>query len=205
MVPQPLTPRQREVLAFVDRHCREQGMPPTVREIGRALGIASPNAVSEHLDALVRKGALIRSPHRSRGIIPVEGAANDRDIPILGRIAAGRPVFAQENLDGYLELNASFFGQSTADTFGLRVVGDSMIGDGILPGDLLVVRRQGSADPGQIVVALVEDEATVKHYHPETDHVRLVASNPAHAPIRVDPTQQSFALLGIVVGVCRRL
>lgn len=197
-----LTPRQREVLDFIERRTAESGAPPTVREIGQALGIWSTNAVAGHLAALERHGVLTRLPHRSRGL---RTAARPGTIPILGPIAAGRPIFADENLEGSLAADP-FLVREPDETFALRVEGDSMTGDGILEGDYILVRKGPTADRGKIVVALLDDEATVKHYVPGEDCVQLVASNPAYAPIEVRPGDgRRFEILGTVVGVVRRM
>ena len=196
------TRRQQQVLDFIQRHVARQGVPPTVREIGAGLGLASTNAVAGHLKALVRLGALDKVPRKSRGLrsgtMPAPGT-----VPILGRIAAGRPIYAQENLEGAL-IADPFLVRDGAETFVLRVEGESMTGDGILPGDYIFVRRQPTAEPGQIVVALIDDEATVKRFAPGADCVRLLASNPAFPPIEVTGTQR-FEVLGVVTGVFRRM
>ena len=201
--PRRLTPRQRQVLAFVRDHATRHGAPPTVREIAAGLGFASTNAVAGHLDALARAGALTRAPRQSRGL-RVTGANPAGSIPILGRIAAGRPILAVENREGSLAPEA-FLG--TEPDFALRVQGDSMVGDGILPGDLIFVRSRPVAQRGEIVVALLDDEATVKHFLPDPDgrHALLAGSNPAYPPIPVDLSDERFRILGIVVGVFRKV
>lgn len=198
-----LTPRQRQVLAFVTDFSVKNGAPPTVREIASALGIASTNAVAGHLDALARAGVLTRSPRRARGLRVADTAA-PRSIPILGRIAAGRPILAVENHEGSLAPDG-FLG--TEPDFALRVQGDSMTGDGILPGDLIFVRAGPVARRGEIVVAMLEDEATVKRFLPEPDGrtARLAASNPVYPPIEVDLQDERFRILGVVVGVFRKV
>jgi repressor LexA len=190
------------VLDFVRAHVARHGAPPTVREIGAGLGIASTNAVSDHLKALVRAGLIEKVPHRSRGLraasIPVPGT-----LPVLGRIAAGRPIYATENVEGSIVADP-FLVRDGSETFVLRVEGDSMNGDGILPGDYLFVRRQQSADRGQVVVALIEDEATVKRLDFHRGRVRLLASNPAYDPIEVGEGRR-LEILGVVTGVFRRM
>ncbi len=197
------TDRQLKVLDFIQRHSRTTGAPPTVREIASALGFASTNAVACHVDALERHGLLQRRPHSSRGLRASEGARGG--VPILGRIAAGQPITAVENLEGYL--NADPFLVGSADgTFVLRVQGDSMTGDGILPGDYLIVHSQPVAERGRIVVAMVDDEATVKHWQADADAVRLVASNPAYPPIEIRPGDgKKVEVLGVVTGVFRKV
>ncbi len=196
------TRRQQQVLEFIQRHVARHGVPPTVREIGAGLGLASTNAVAGHLKALVRRGSLDKVPHQSRGLragtTPARGT-----VPILGRIAAGRPIYAEENLEGAL-IADPFLVRDGAETFVLRVEGESMTGDGILPGDYIFVRRQPTAEPGQIVVALIDDEATVKRFDPGPGRVRLLPSNPAFPPIEVTAAQR-LELLGVVTGVFRRV
>lgn len=203
-----LTPAQRQVLDFIRDYLAREGMPPTIREVAEALGFASTNAVACHLARLRQMGFLTHRPRRSRGSRPVEGGVSRRvRVPILGRIAAGRPIMAEENLEGWLEADAFWARGDAESTFVLRVQGDSMLGDGIRPGDYLFVRRQSFADSGAIVVALLDDEATVKRFEPiPGGGVRLVASNPAHAPIEVRPQDAvRFEVLGVVVGLYRRL
>lgn len=197
------TARQLEVLAFIQRQARRTGAPPTVREIATALGFASTNAVACHVTALERHGLLERRIRSSRGLRATSEAPGG--IPILGRIAAGRPIQAQEDLEGYLTPDPFLVGSGEA-TFVLKVEGDSMIGDGILPGDYIIVRRQAVAERGRIVVAMVDDEATVKRWQPDEDAVRLVASNPAYAPIEIRPGDgRNVEVLGVVTGVFRKV
>lgn len=199
-----LTRRREQVLAFIREHAARTGAPPTVREIAAALGIPSPNAVTGHLRALERAGLIERTPRRSRGIRAVAAPATG-GIPILGRIAAGRPIYAEENIEGTITPDP-FLARDASETFVLKVQGDSMTGDAILPGDYIFVRRQPVAERGQIVVALIDDEATVKRYFPGHDTVRLVASNPSYPPIEVRPEDgRRFEVLGVVTGVFRRM
>jgi repressor LexA len=201
---QALTPRQTETLAFVNRYVSKHGVPPTVREVAAALGLASTNAAAQLLDQLVRRGVIRKVSRRSRGIRVGHQAGTTTGIPILGRIAAGQPIYAAENLEGTMSPDPFLVGDPER-TFALRVEGDSMIGDGILPGDYIFVRRQPVAERGQIVVALLDDEATVKRYFPDGTDFLLVASNPAYAPIKVDPSRTRFELLGVVTGVFRKM
>ncbi|MBM4397875.1 MAG: transcriptional repressor LexA [Deltaproteobacteria bacterium] len=212
-MPPRLTKRREQVLAFIRDHAARTGAPPTVREIAAGLGIPSPNAVVGHLAALQRMGVIERSPRRARGIrtvsalpplsLPIPEVVPG--IPILGRIAAGRPIYADENVEGTIAADP-FLVRDRAETFVLRVQGDSMSGDAILPGDYIFVRRQPVAERGQIVVALIDDEATVKRYFPEPRRVRLVASNPAYAPIVIRQEDgRRFEVLGVVTGVFRRV
>ena len=197
------TARQQKVLDYIRRHAQRTGAPPTVREIASALGFASTNAVACHVAALERHGLLERRPHSSRGLRATGSISPG--VPILGRVAAGQPITAQENIEGYLAPD-SFLISDAESTFVLRVQGDSMTGDGILSGDYVVVRRQPVAERGSIVVAMVDDEATVKHWQADADAVRLVASNPSYPPIEIRPGDGKMVdVLGIVTGVFRRL
>jgi len=182
-------------------------MPPTVREIASALGFASTNAVAGHITALLRKGLLEKMPGKSRGLKVKKGRSRRMDmLPVLGRIAAGRPIHAQEDIEGYVAADP-FLVRDPSDSFVLKVEGDSMTGDGIMSGDYIFVHRQPLAERGRIVVALLEDEATVKRYVPMDDgSIRLESSNPAYDPIIVQPeTNRDFKILGVVMGLCRRV
>ena len=194
-----------EILGFIQRFTREKGFPPTIREIGEAFSISSTNGVRYHLSLLEKGGHLKRRSKLSRGIEAGVGpVAAMTGIPILGRVAAGQPILAEESYDGSLELQ-EMFGDPNG-MFALRVRGDSMIDAGILEGDYVIVRKQPRADAGQVIVALVEDEATVKYYYPERDYVRVQPANAQMAPILVRATDfRSTMLLGKVVGVFRRL
>ena len=197
-----LNDRAREILAYVQRFSRERGFPPTIREIGEAFGISSTNGVRYYLNLLEKAGHLKRRGKISRGIEGVAKSSRGAGIPILGRVAAGQPILAEESLDGRLDPN-DIFGDLDG-LFALRIRGDSMIGAGIFENDYVVVRHQESANPGEIIVALMGDEATVKYYQPRRDMIELVAANPKYAPIRVDH-ESGFKVLGIVKGVVRTL
>jgi repressor LexA len=197
-----LNDRAREILSFIQRFARERGYPPTIREIGREYGISSTNGVRYYLNLLEKAGCLRRSERISRGIEGVSKPALRAGIPILGRVAAGQPVLAEESLEGTLE-PGEMFGDASG-LFALRVRGDSMIEAGILAGDYVVVRQQEKADSGDIVVALLGEEATVKYYRPARGRVELVAANPAYEPIAVD-AQSGFRILGVGRGVIRTL
>src|SRR5690349_18204196 len=226
---QGLTKRQAQTLDFIRQSIEERGYPPTLREIGESMGIRSTNGVNDHLRALERKGYLSREDMKSRALRLVSrdseapastngvngggaGAAgapsgdeNLLDVQILGRVAAGLPLLADENVIDTVRIDRMLV-RGGRDVFGLRVQGDSMINAGILNGDYIFVRKQSSAEPGEIVVALIGDEATVKYYHPEKDYVRFQPANDQMAPILVRATDfRSTMLLGIVVGVYRRL
>jgi repressor LexA len=212
---QGLTKRQEQTLDFI-RHCiEERGYPPTLREIGEHMGIRSTNGVNDHLRALERKGYLRREDMKSRALKVVEQAlpkpqtsANDDamiEIPVLGRVAAGLPLFAEEQVVDSVRIDRMMV-RGGRDVFGLRVTGDSMIDAGILSGDYIFVRKQSSADRGDIVVALIGDEATVKYYYPEKDYVAFKPANAQMAPILVRATDfKPTMLLGKVIGVFRRL
>ncbi len=222
-----LTDRQLEVLRFIARQIEECGYPPTIREIGEALDIRSTNGVNDHLKALERKGYLTRDPVKSRALIPTAAAreqlgepsgnvipfrpgaakagAHLVEIPIVGRVAAGQPILAQERVEDTVQVDAFLLG-TNKKVYGLRVQGDSMIGDGILPGDYVFVMKQLHADDGEIVVAMIDDEATVKRVYFEGDRVRFQPSNPRMAPIYVRESDfRSTMILGVVVGVYRKL
>jgi repressor LexA len=208
-----LTKRQAQTLDFIRQSIEERGYPPTLREIGESMGIRSTNGVNDHLRALERKGYLRREDMKSRALRLVsreaEPAANSDeslvDVQVLGRVAAGLPLLAEENVVDTVRVDRMLV-RGGRDVFGLRVQGDSMINAGILNGDYIFVRKQASADRGEIVVALIGDEATVKYYFPEKDYVRFQPANDQMAPILVRATDfRATMLLGVVVGVYRRL
>jgi repressor LexA len=197
-----LNDRAREILAFVERFMRERGYPPTIREIGKAFGITSTNGVRYYLNLLEKAGHLKRSGKISRGIEQVRPRAVHAGIPILGRVAAGQPILAEESFEGRLEAEQMFGNPS--DLFALRVRGDSMIEAGIHENDFVVVRQQDSATAGDMVVALIEDEATVKYYQPRAGRVELQPANEKYRPIVVEQGAE-FRILGVVRGVIRSL
>ena len=206
-----LTSRQRDVLQFIGRFSAEQGAPPTVREIGARFRM-TPRAAFDHLRALERKGALKRRASagrtsRSLTVVRPGGLDEPRRIPILGRIAAGAPMLAEEYRDGVLPLLPDALPGRPEDFFALRVRGESMIEAHICDGDLVVVRRQDSAQPNDIVVAVLGDggepEATVKRFLRDGDHVVLKPENAAMKPIVVDPRARAVTILGKVIGVLR--
>lgn len=199
-----LTPRQSEILAFIKRCLEDNGFPPTRAEIAQELGFKSPNAAEEHLKALARKGAIEMTPGASRGIrIPgSEPAADEHSLPVIGRVAAGAPILAQQHVEESCQINPSFF-QPKADYL-LRVRGMSMKDIGILDGDLLAVHTTRDVRNGQIVIARIDDEVTVKRFKREGDRVWLLAENPEFAPIEVDLEHQELVIEGLSVGVIRR-
>ena len=197
-----LNDRAREILSFIQCFAREHGYPPTIREIGSAYGISSTNGVRYYLSLLEKAGHLRRSERISRGIEGVTQPLRRAGIPILGRVAAGQPILAEESLEGTLEPGEVF--GDTGSLFALRVRGDSMVDAGILEGDYVVVRQQDNANAGDIIVALLGEEATVKYYRPGRGGAELVAANPRYEPIAVNSLSQ-FRILGIVKGVIRTL
>jgi len=194
-----LNERARQIHSFIQRFRREKGSAPTIREIGRQFGISSTNGVRYYLTLLEKAGYIRRTGGISRGIGPSKDAG-PAGIPVLGRVAAGQPILAEQNWSGSLELG-EMFGE-TEELFALQVRGDSMVGAGILQGDHVIVKKQETARPGEIVVALLNDEATVKYYRPRKDRVELVAANEKYAPIVVEGDSE-FRVLGIVRGVVR--
>jgi repressor LexA len=204
-----LTARQGEILAFIRSFMGRHGVPPTVREIGEKFRM-TPRAAFDHLRALERKGALQRRPsarRTSRALLPTEGMPVWRPIPILGRIAAGQPLLAEENREGDLPIAPTAVADGD-ELFALRVRGDSMIGAHICEGDLVLVRRQDSAQANDIVVAMVESdggevEATVKRFQRQGERVVLKPENPTMTPIVVDPRKRPLRILGKVVGLLR--
>jgi repressor LexA len=208
--PKPLTNRQREVYEYIKSCLEDIGRPPTVREIGTRFDIKSTNGVRSILSALIKKGYIKRTPKLSRGIdliatqkstSPVED--NILEIPILGRVAAGSPILAVENLEGTVVVDRDFL-MRQPNVFALRVSGESMRDAGIFDGDMIFARQQPFAEPGQIVVALLGEETTVKYFHPEAERVRLQPANPDFGPIIVDRNTPDFRILGRVIGVMRR-
>jgi repressor LexA len=198
-----LTKRQEQVLDFIRDHSRENGFPPSVREIGERFGL-SPATVHDHIKALERKGSLERRANRSRSLV-VAGTerqhATPIDVPVVGRVAAGSPILAEENIEDVVRLPEGW----TADgSFLLKVEGDSMEGAHILDGDYVLVRPQQTASNGEIVIALIEDEATVKRFYKAKNRVELRAENPAYGPIEIESSGGvSVGIVGKVVGVMR--
>jgi repressor LexA len=195
-----LTPRQAQVLDLIRDYINATGYPPTRADIAQELGFRSPNAAEEHLKALARKGAIEMIPGTSRGIRLPEPAG----LPIVGRVAAGRPILAEEHIEDRVDVAPGLF-RPRAD-FLLRVRGDSMVDAGILDGDLLAVHRTPEAANGQIVVARIEDEVTVKRFQRtrQRNRVLLLAENANYAPIEVDLATQAFAIEGLSVGIIRQ-
>ncbi|MEW6414473.1 MAG: transcriptional repressor LexA [Pseudomonadota bacterium] len=192
-----LTPRQEEILNLIRERIETTGLPPTRAEIAERFGFSSPNAAEQHLKGLAKKGVLDLVPGTSRGIRLKGGGG----VPLIGQVAAGRPILAQENIERHLQLDAAMFAPR-ADYL-LKVRGMSMRDAGILDGDLLAVHRQPEARTGQIVVARLGDEVTVKRFRKRGHTVQLLAENPDFRPIEVDLAHQELVIEGIAVGVIR--
>jgi len=199
-----LTERQQQLLDYIEHEVNSTGVPPSIRQIGTALGISSTNGVRWHLRTLEKKGYIQRTLRTSRGITTLHRSRravpaapqHGTSIPILGRVTAGKPILAVENHEGSLAVDTSF--AKGADVFALRVEGDSMIGAGILDGDYVVVRPQQGAQNGDIVVALLEDEVTVKRLYREADGIRLQPENPRLSPIFVPDVQVCGKVIALV-------
>lgn len=202
-----LTERQQRTLTFLRDYLQAQGLPPTLREIADALGFPSHSSAQACVESLVRKGVLERSPQHRGLRLPGGQAAALRgamavELPLIGRVAAGSPILAEENIESQWEVDPALF-RPRADYL-LRVVGLSMRDAGILDGDLLAVHRTQTADDGQIVVARLDDEVTVKRLKHERDRLLLLPENPDFDPIEVDPRRHEFAIEGRYVGIIRR-
>jgi len=224
-----LTQRQREILDFIAASIAERGFPPTLREIGEHFSIRSTNGVNDHLKALEKKGHLRREDLKSRAMRPVlpDGSGEVvplrrspmgtgvmaivpnqdemAEVPILGKVAAGQPILAVEQATDTVRIDRVLIG-GHREVFGLRIVGESMIEDGILDGDYVFVKKSPSARPGEIVVAMIDGEATVKRYYPEGDVIRFQPANSNMRPILVRKDDfKSVDIIGVVVGVYRKL
>jgi repressor LexA len=198
-----LTKRQKEIFEFIRRYAGKYGYPPTVREIGKAVGLHSSSTVHAHLANLEKSGLLRRDPSKPRAIELLVDRARKAirpvGLPLVGQVAAGQPVLAEENIEEYLELPEAIGGEE--GDYVLRIKGDSMKDAGIIEGDFVVVRPADDADNGEIVVALIGEEATVKRFFREADHIKLQPENSAMKPI----TTTEAKLLGRVVGVFRKV
>jgi repressor LexA len=202
-----LTKRQQEIFDFIKKYSARYGYPPTVRDIGKAVGLASSSTVHAHLANLEKVGMLRRDPSKPRAIELLDKAVDaaksvvgaNSGLPLVGQVAAGRPILAEENIEDYVEVPA--LGGGGEGEFVLGVRGDSMVDAGILDGDYVVVRSQDTAADGEIVVALVGEEATVKRFFKESDHVRLQPENTTMEPIRT----RDVSIVGRVVGVFRKV
>jgi repressor LexA len=202
---EPLNKRQQMILDYIQDYCKTHGYPPSIRDIGKAVGLKSSSTVHMYLVQLEEKGYIRRDPARPRAIIVIKDETeidlemSVRQIPVLGKVAAGTPILAQENIDNYMSVPVDLLGQG--NYYILRVQGDSMIEAGILDKDYVIVHEQQDASNGDIVVALLEDEATVKRYYKMADHIRLQPENSAMAPI----ITQEVSILGKVAGLLRRM
>jgi repressor LexA len=229
-----LTDRQQQILDFIRGSIDERGYPPTIREIGRHMGIRSTNGVNDHLKALERKGFLRRDDLKSRAMRPVElagsgsrqGARTQRanpgahfsdnvvplrsdddmvEVPVVGRVAAGQPILAQEHVEDTVRIDRFLLG-GEREVFALRIQGESMIEDGIFDGDFVFVKKTPVARPGEIVIALIEDEATCKRYYPEGERIRFQPANSSMEPIYVRRDEfRETMILGSVIGIYRQM
>jgi repressor LexA len=197
-----LTPRQTQILRLIQHFITETGMPPTRAEIARELGFRSPNAAEDHLRALARKGVIALIPGASRGIQLKDTIREQMGLPLIGRVAAGKPIFSEENFESRLRVDPELF--QPRPHYLLKVTGMSMKDAGILDGDLVAVHRTPEVRSRQIVVARLENEVTVKRYRQEGSIVWLLPENSDFEPIRVDLKEQPLLIEGIVVGVLRR-
>jgi len=218
---QGMTKRQQQILDYITEWILEHGYPPTIREIGEHMGIRSTNGVNDHLKALERKGYLKREGLKSRALRPINmptpirsnvvpaliGQGEMLEVPIVGRVAAGAPILAEENVESTVRIDSFFLDAKPRDkVFALRVTGESMIDAGIHDGDYIFVRKQLEARRGQIVVAMIDGEATVKRYEPDGDVIRFCPENASMEPIVIRKEDfRSTSILGIVCGVWRRL
>ncbi len=197
-----LTPRQMQILRLIQNAILDTGMPPTRKEIAQELGFKSPNAAEDHLRALARKGVISLVPGASRGIQLKEALREPLGLPLIGRVAAGRPIMSEENVEERLQIDPSVF--QVRPHYLLKVVGMSMKDIGILDGDLVAVHRTPEVRNRQIIVARLENEVTVKRYRQEGSVAWLLPENEDFEPIKVDLKEQSLLIEGVVVGVVRR-
>lgn len=197
--------KQQEIIEFIKSEINRKGYPPSVREIGKAVGLKSTSTVHGHLSRLEKKGYIRRDPTKPRAIEVLNNDKRDLSdvikLPVIGKVTAGSPILAVENIDEYYSIPRDLIVGYEGESFILKVRGESMINAGILDGDYIIVRKQSYADNGDIIVALIEDEATVKRFFKESDHIRLQPENPSMDPIIVD----NVMVLGKVVGVIRKL
>ncbi len=204
MVRETLTRRQKDILEYIEKMITGLGKSPTIREIGEEFDISSTNGVRAHLEALIKKGYIRRQSLISRGIELVRDLSGPVErVPLVGAVPAGLPIDAIENIEGEIAIDTSFL--PAGETFTLRVEGDSMRDAGIFDGDYVLVKKQKSANAGDVVVAIIGEEATVKRYYPERGKVRLQPENESFEPIWVDKKSPEFSIAGKVVGLMRRI
>jgi len=209
-----LTKRQQQIFDFILSNIDKFGYPPSIPEIQEKFSFKSPNAVNDHLNALERKRYISRRPHKSRGIEVLNHAslktknneANDNvtEMPIIGKVSAGTPILAEENIEGTIFVD-KVLARNNRGMFVLRVKGTSMINAGILDGDFVLVRQQSTAERGEMVVVLIEDEATVKRFYRDKNKIRLQPENDTMEPIIVDPKESNVTIIGRVEGVIRKV
>ena len=209
-----LTKRQQQIFDFILSNIDKFGYPPSIPEIQEKFSFKSPNAVHDHFEVLVRKGYISRRPHKSRGIEILNHASirnnnngannNVTDVPIVGRVSAGTPILAEQNIEGSISVDRSLFKQSNG-IFALRVSGNSMINAGILSGDFVIIQQQAQVNQGEIAAVLVEDEATVKRVYKEKNKIRLQPENDTMEPIIIDPKEKEVSIIGKVKGVIRKM
>ncbi len=195
-----ITDRQKEIFEFIQEFIEFNGYPPTYREIGKHFEIASTFGVKRHVDALIKKGYLLNGTNTSRTIQIVDNQEKPI-IPIIGRVAAGTPILAQENIEGSILVDPSLI-KHGKEVFGLRVRGDSMINAGILDNDIVIVNTQSDAENGEIVIALLDDEATVKRFRKLNGTIELIPENEKYSPLRLN-NKENLSIIGKVVGVYR--
>ncbi|MGB9599359.1 MAG: transcriptional repressor LexA [Myxococcota bacterium] len=203
-----LTEKQRNILDFINQHIIAEGHPPTLKEIAQHFGYASDNAVRTHLRLIHKKGYLKKEPNKARGLKTVEflkiSHQNAVNIPLIGTIAAGRPIIALENLEKYISVDRELFKGN--DIFALRTKGDSMVGAGINDGDIVIIHPQNDAENGEIVVAIIGEEATLKFLYKEGNYITLKASNPLYPDIKIDISKgPDIKIVGKVIGLIRKL
>jgi len=200
-----VTARQFDIYNYVKEFIFLHKYPPTIREIGDKFGIKSTNGVRDALNALERKGLIKKLSNQARGIALPQSVfphVNAVNLPVIGRIAAGTPILAEENIEETLTIDKAMLPRSS-EIFALRVQGDSMTGDGILNDDIAIIRMQKNAERGQIIAAIIDGNATLKHYHPAEHRIELRASNPKYQPITVSK-DEDFSIAGILAGVIRK-
>jgi repressor LexA len=208
MEKQQLTNRQQEILDFIKESINTKGFPPSVKEVQNSFGFKSPTAAQDHLNVLAKKGYILRHPGISRGIELVEekqqANADSASIPVVGHIAAGTPILAQENIEYNISIDKSMFG-NTNKLFALKVKGNSMINAGILDGDFAIIHQQPLVEKGEIAAVLIDDEATLKRVYSNKDIVKLVAENDKFKPIIINKNEKTIMIAGKLKGVIRKV